>query len=80
MLTFKVPAEDRRGFTDHTVGHKPPGTISAQLQNRRLRLLGEMGQELGFDLTLSLKGIKGFWMHGGRKEGFSEDRMSLCKA
>lgn len=46
----------------------PPGTISAQLQNRGLRLPGNMGQELVSDLTLLLKGIKDFGhMEGGKR-------------
>lgn len=68
VLTFKCPAEDIRCFTYHTVGIMPPGTISAQLQNRGLRLPGNMGQELVSDLTFSLKGIKDFGhMEGGKR-------------
>lgn len=48
----------------------PPGTISAQLQNRGLRLPGNMGQELVSDLTFSLKGIKDFGHMGGGKRVF----------
>lgn len=70
VLAFKVPAEDTRCSAYHTVGIKPPGTISAQLQSRGLKLLGETRLEPVSDLTSFLKGDNGFWIHGGGKRVF----------
>lgn len=53
----------------------PPGTISAQLQNRGL--LGNMGQELVSGLTLSLKGIKDFGHVEGGKRVFQGQDMPV---
>lgn len=68
VLTFTVAAEDIRPSTDRTVDTEPPSAISAQFQNRGLRLGGETGQELVPDLTFFLKGDEGFgYMEGGKR-------------